>query len=294
MRPVIFGEVLFDRFPDGREVLGGAPFNVAWNLQAFGASPLLVSRVGDDDLGRRIRTAMVGWGMDTSGLQTDREHPTGTVEVTFNDDEPSYEIVSGRAWDHIEGPAGLLEPSLRNDGLIYHGTLALRSSLTRKALAHIRRLLDADTFVDVNLRDPWWDRDEVLARLRSARWAKLNAEELALLRPSGDADAPAQGLLEEWGLECLIVTRGAEGAVVYTSDGRWYDHPAEPGGAIIDTVGAGDAFSAVALLGIMRGWAWPVGLNRAQQFAGAVVALRGATTTDPEFYQPFSVEWSQT
>ncbi len=86
--PVIFGEVLFDRFPDGNSVLGGAPFNVAWHLQAFGARPLLISSVGDDELGAEIRQTMQDWGMDDSGLQTDAAHPTGTVEVSFNAGEP--------------------------------------------------------------------------------------------------------------------------------------------------------------------------------------------------------------
>ena len=87
-RPVIFGEVLFDHFPDGSVVLGGAPFNVAWHLQAFGRAPLFISRVGDDPLGRRIRDIMHGWEMDASGLQLDSAHPTGSVEVRIDDELP--------------------------------------------------------------------------------------------------------------------------------------------------------------------------------------------------------------
>ena len=82
-RPVIFGEVLFDRFPDGSAVLGGAPFNVAWNLQAFGQAPLLISRVGQDALGEQIRETMTDWSMDTSCLQSDMSHPTGIVDISF-------------------------------------------------------------------------------------------------------------------------------------------------------------------------------------------------------------------
>ena len=119
----IFGEVLFDCFPDGREVLGGAPFNVAWHLQAFGQSPLFVSSVGDDEEGRHIREAMSSWGMRLEGLQFDPEHPTGRVTVTLEGGEPSYDIVADTAYDFIDPnalPSG--EP-----GLIYHGSLALRS-----------------------------------------------------------------------------------------------------------------------------------------------------------------------
>lgn len=70
---IIFGEVLFDCFPDGNVILGGAPFNVAWNLQAFGLSPLFISRIGDDSYGITIKEAMQNWGMDLRGLQLDLE-----------------------------------------------------------------------------------------------------------------------------------------------------------------------------------------------------------------------------
>jgi fructokinase len=85
----IFGEVLFDHFPDGTRVLGGAPFNVAWHLQAFGQSPLLISRVGSDPEGTQVRAAMRDWSLSSSGLQTDTVHPTGKVTVAFQDGEPT-------------------------------------------------------------------------------------------------------------------------------------------------------------------------------------------------------------
>ena len=120
-RPCIFGEVLFDHFPDGRRVLGGAPFNVAWHLQAFGESPLLVSRIGGDPEGETVAGAMSDWGLDRSGLQVDSRLPTGRVEVSIEDGEPHYDIVHPSAWDAIEPwePAGRCS-------LLYHGTLALR------------------------------------------------------------------------------------------------------------------------------------------------------------------------
>lgn len=101
-RPIMFGKVLFDMFPDGSVALGGAPFNVAWHLQAFGLEPLLISRVGADALGRRVATAMLEWGMDRSGLQIDSAHPTSTVTITFNVGEPEFDIVADRAIDYID------------------------------------------------------------------------------------------------------------------------------------------------------------------------------------------------
>jgi fructokinase len=289
MKPVVFGEVLWDRFPDGRAVLGGAPFNVAWNLQALGAAPRFVSRVGRDELGERIAAAMAVRGLDATGLQTDPAHATGTVEVAFDGGEPSYTIAADRAWDHIAPPA-----DMPGGGLLYHGSLAVRSPGSRAALEVLRGRADA-VFVDVNLRDPWWDPATVLDLLAGARWAKLNADELAALVPGEpDNDRRAARLLADAGLERVIVTMGADGAAVHGPDGPPLIRGVGTAGAVVDTVGAGDAFSAVTLLGLLRGWPWDQILDRAQQLAAAVVGLRGATSDDPEFYEPFATAWERT
>ena len=96
--PVIFGEVLYDCFPDGTMVLGGAPFNVAWHLQAFGCTPVFVSSVGTDAAGEKIIKAMDNWGMGTQWIERDPLHPTGRVNVTFVSNEPTYDIVRDSAW----------------------------------------------------------------------------------------------------------------------------------------------------------------------------------------------------
>ena len=101
-RLCIFGEVLFDHFPDGKHVLGGAPFNVAWHLQAFGQAPYFISRIGDDAEGETVRNAMRDWGMNTEGLQIDKHLPTGRVDIEFVDNEPHYDIVHPCAYDAIE------------------------------------------------------------------------------------------------------------------------------------------------------------------------------------------------
>ncbi len=285
--PLVFGEVLFDRFPDGAEVLGGAPFNVAWNLQALGARPRFVSRVGDDDLGRRIRDAMSAWGMDLSGLQVDAEHGTGTVTVTLEGGEPRFEIDADRAWDFVAPEAVDFRA-----GLLYHGTLALRSPGSRRALEVLADGADAPVFVDVNLRAPWWSAEEARTRLRTARWAKLNEAELSDLAPPGAE--PVARLMEGTSLEAVIVTHGADGAEVHGADGESRRVRPAARTSVVDTVGAGDAFSSVVILGLLRGWSWPVILDRAQQFAAAVVGLRGATTTAPEFYDSMVTDWENT
>lgn len=284
----LFGEVLFDCFPDGRSVLGGAPFNVSWHLRAFGERPRLVSRVGDDDAGREVREAMAAWGMDVSGLQQDDELATGRVDVSLEDGEPSYDIVHPVAWDAIEAPA----PGPTAGGWLYHGSLALRDERSRRALDALAAVDGVRIFLDINLREPWWDRETALERLAAAHWVKLNEDELDRLAPEGDGLAErARALFDRAGLEGLIVTRGEAGAVVLDEDGVAGASPAPERVTVVDTVGAGDAFASVMILGLRLGWPVETSLERALAFAAAVCGLRGATVADPDFYQPFLHAW---
>jgi fructokinase len=290
-RPLIFGEVLFDVFPDGTEVLGGAPFNVAWNLQAFGAAPIFVSRVGDDALGHAIGDAMRRWGMDRRGLQVDRERGTGLVKISYEDGgEPIFDIREDRAYDHI---AIDHLPQVGQSPLLYHGSLALRSETSRQALAGLKASLAPRPFLDVNLRSPWWEQVSALALVADARWVKINADELAALVPEAGADRTeaARVLQERFDLETVYVTEGAAGAFARQRDGSVLRVAPDPGVQVVDVVGAGDAFASVLILGILREWPTAETLTRAQGFASAIVGRQGATVQDPDFYRQFAQAW---
>ena len=285
-QPCVFGEVLFDCFPDGSRVLGGAPFNVAWHLQAFGQAPRMISRVGDDELGREIQSAMGDWGMDMSQLQVDRTLPTGQVTVTLVNDEPQYDIVRPSAWDAIESVSAI--PLC---GLLYHGSLAARD---RKSAAALQDLVDAGPgriFVDVNLRPPWWQAEVVLAQMDRADWIKINGDELAELIEGADTAERVARLVDIHAPDGLIVTHGSAGAEIFTSSGQ--HHAVQPSTTteVVDTVGAGDAFTSVMLLGLLREWDLGTTAERAQSFASALVSRRGATVDDFGFYQAFIDDW---
>lgn len=282
----IFGEVLFDHFSDGSQVLGGAPFNVAWHLQAFGQSPCFLSRVGADSEGEAIRAAMHVWGMDTAGLQTDQTYATGRVDVSIRNGEPSYEIVHPSAYDAIE-PAAVGEC-----GLLYHGSLALRDNRSMRALAALKRQHRGEVFVDVNLRPPWWNREQILDLVDSATWIKLNSEELGQLSGTGaEESAHAVSFLSQHGLKGLLLTHGGQGAELFSANGEHLMVRPTSGARVVDTVGAGDAFASVMILGLVSHWPLPLALQRAQDFASAIVGRRGATVDEPAFYQQFIDQW---
>lgn len=289
-RPVIFGEVLFDCFPDAIDVLGGAPFNVAWNLQAFGMNPLLISRVGDDLPGHRIEEAMAQWGMDRSGLQLDPVNPTGRVEVTVSGGgEADFQIADNSAWDHISGE----EIPAMDNILLYHGSLAGRHHRSLAALERVVLQSNNDIFVDINLRSPWWQRDTIDLLLGRARWIKLNERELEIVIDQGSSlEERLKQLPARFPAQLFIITLGAEGALLMDREGR----PRQQSvplrqQTVIDTVGAGDAFSSVMMLGILLAWPPATMLERAQEFAARVTTIQGATTTDRSFYQPFLDNW---
>lgn len=293
-RPVVFGEVLFDCFEDGDKVLGGAPFNVAWHLAGFGADPVFVSRIGSDSLGERVVAAMGDWGMDLRGVQRDPAHPTGSVQVVLSDGQPEFRILPDQAYDYID--AATVAGALRgvSPALLYHGSLSTRNRISRKTLEGLRTA-GIPAFVDINLRAPWWSREGLDALLQGTRWIKLNDGELVALTDSeaaGGADpaAAARALRGRYGCELVIVTQGEDGGLFVGADGGGRIEAVEVTD-LVDSVGAGDAFSAVTILGLLRGWALAPTFERAAAFAAHICSIRGATTRDRRLYDGLLARW---
>jgi fructokinase len=286
---IVFGEVLFDHFSGDTKVLGGAPFNVAWHLQAFGQNPQFISRVGSDLAGNQIRSAMHLWGMNLDFLQRDSAYPTGQVQVTIKHGEPAYSILADQAYDHIQ-IQGL--DGIKHTGILYHGTLAARSPTSRKTLASLKVLHQGKIFIDVNLRQPWWDKTDVLGFIKDADWVKLNFHELQALQDDAtNIKTSMEEFLFRYKLEGIIVTCGEKGALVLNNMGEFFSVSPSTSIGIVDTVGAGDAFSAILLLGLNLGWPLSLIMERAQLFASTMTGQRGATVNDLNFYRPFITSW---
>lgn len=295
-RVVLFGEVLADVFPD-RSVLGGAPFNVTRHLHAFGLPSILLSRVGDDALGQQVLATMAGSGMQTQGVQLDTQHPTGQVRVHLEGGGHRFEILDQQAYDFIDPSVAHLVS--QPPALVYYGTLAQRHVVSRGALAALLQSTKASKFLDVNLRAPWYNESTLSFSLEMADRVKLNDQELQELAvmfglSSSDPHGQAMALMHRFGLAQVVVTCGAEGAWQMGSDGQVVEAGASRlATAFVDTVGAGDGFSAVYLLGTLRHWPSALTLERANAFAAAICGIRGAIPDDMSFYQRFTQAWAQ-
>jgi fructokinase len=180
----------------------------------------------------------------------------------------------------------------QSGGLLYHGTLALRHADSRRTLETLKARHKGALFMDVNLRAPWWNKAEVLKRVGDADWVKLNHHELQALHPgTGDINVDMRMFRAEYDLTGLVVTCGEQGAMAVNANDEVVAVAPVDALAVVDTVGAGDAFASVLLLGINQGWPLQLTMERAQAFASALVGQRGATVQDPRFYRSFVDLW---
>lgn len=298
---LLFGELLVDCFPD-REVMGGAPFNVAHHLRGLGrklgVDPVLVSRIGKDAHGARLLQALQTAGLEIQGVQQDLLRPSGQVLISLDSATGGhrFEIPPEQAWDFIHADMARLVGLLRRPQWLYFGTLAQRGG-SRRALRALIQATQPRCFLDINLRDPWVRQDVLRWSLGKAEIVKLNEEELrrigGMLGLSG-ASPRAQGerLMAAFDIRQLLVTEGAQGAwLLDAKKGLCHTRTQGPAIEVVDSVGAGDAFSAVFLLGLLQDWPIEQSLERAHRFAGEVCRLRGAVPDNDDFYRPFIAQW---
>lgn len=289
-----------DVFPD-RTVLGGAPFNVACHLRAFGLDPVLVTRTGSDSFHDKIIDLMQSKGMDTVGVQRDPRHPTGQVAVHLKPDgSHQFEILDYQAYDFIDPVLTRLIGLNVRPRLMYYGTLAQRHEISRRALWSLLDSVRTPRLVDLNLRKPWYDTQTLKRSLERADIVKMNETELetiarTLRMRATEEKQRAAELVKKFKLDALLVTRGEHGAWLLDKQGKFIstspdDQTVKP--EIMDTVGAGDAFSAVFIVGRLLGWPPEQTMQRAGSFATAICQIRGAVPQDENFYSEFLEAWN--
>ena len=294
----VLGEALVDVYADGTQVPGGAPFNVARWLAAFGVPALFITRLGQGDAAAAVlRAEMARFGLARHGVQDDPAHPTGVVQVL-----PAlppaqghrFEIASNSAWDHIEASAALPLLQAAAPGALCFGSLALRHADSRAAIAQCVSATNALRMLDLNLREVPGLRALAEQALQLADWVKANDEELHTLLAwfvCGGSPVPAPGtaehqqalqaLSQRFGIQRWVITCGAQGWFTTSSDGRIdAEGSAVPVPRVQDTVGAGDAFTATVLAGHAHGWPLAQSLAAANRLAAAVCTWRGALPAD--------------
>ena len=294
------GEALFDIFSD-RQVLGGAPLNVAVHAHQLaaprGGSGVVVSRVGQDELGSRVHQELAGRGMSTTYVQTDPDHPTGRVFVRVDEQgEPAYDIADDAAWDWIQSDPDLTDLAHQCNAVCF-GLLSQRHHQSRSS---IRRFLtdarQAVRLLDLNLRQGFYDARLFRTACELATAVKLNVEELDILCSAvaagagvasggddGEPDRKIESLFRRFDFQTIILTRGEQGTIIYTPTNRYEGQPvsydSQPNA---DAVGPGDACAAAVLVGQLLRLPTQQIANLANQAGAYVASTQGATPKLPD------------
>lgn len=276
---VAIGEILWDIFPDD-ERIGGAPANFAYYITRLGVGAALVSRVGRDSLGVQALAACRAAGLVIDFIQKDLSHPTGTVRVELDDQgSPKFQIEKDVAWDYLEEKA-VLSSLMERAGAVCFGTLAQRQQQSRRVIQQLLARAGAGCLkvLDINIRAPFFDRQVIEFSLQAADVLKLNSDELKtvsrLFSLRGKEDQVLRALMEKFSLQVIALTLGSEGSLIMTRD-RESRHPGYLV-SVADTVGAGDAFAAGLVAGLLKGIDLDEISKVANQLASFVCSRPGA------------------
>ena len=283
---VAIGEILWDVFPDGAK-FGGAPANFACSAAELANEEFkvtLVSAVGNDKLGDGAIDALRARAVSTDFIQR-VDYPTGRVDVHLNHAGiASYEFASDSAWDYISWNPKLSQLANQCDAVCF-GTLGQRS---RESSSTIRQFIEstptqAIRIFDVNIRKPFINEECVLSSLKLANALKLNEEELpaiaSLCGLQGNPQALLPKIAKRYDLHLIALTLGDKGSILLAGDEMDESHVLASD--VIDTVGAGDAFTATLVVDMLNQQNLSIMNRHANQVAAYVCSQAGATMKFP-------------
>nr|WP_295776548.1 PfkB family carbohydrate kinase [Rhodoferax sp.] len=296
---LVLGEALVDLFDSGPQA-GGAPFNVARSLAALQVPVTFITRVGDCDRWAEVLVQSAqDFGLSTLGFQRDALHPTGTVHVVQTGATHAFRIADDVAWDYMDMAQARADTELSAPpAFVYFGTLAQRHAVSKSTIRAMLGETSAVRYLDLNLRDGPDNRRLAEESLELADWVKVNDEELVQLLAWQDGFAirsepwgsPAfnrglANLVDRFQLKRLIVTRGPQGYASFDASGQ-----CESDGAglivpeLVDTVGAGDGFTAMLIACQLAGCTLQSSLRLANEYAASICGHRGPMDHDMQVY----------
>ncbi|MGQ8335191.1 carbohydrate kinase family protein [Sunxiuqinia sp. A32] len=247
------GELLWDVFPDQKKI-GGAPVNFAYHVSKLGTESLAISAIGNDELGRELLNVIEQAGVHYNIGRN--EYPTGTVQVTLSGNGvPQYEICEPVAWDFIKIKPEL-EAIVQNASAVCFGSLAQRGKLSRESIQLLVQLVPKTAYkvFDINLRQQFYSKELIRDSLSLCNVLKINDEELEIVSEmfglDGSQYEKCRTLITEYDLSLLVLTCGTNGSYLYTNDQTSFRET--PMVQVVDTVGAGDSFTAAIVSGLLN------------------------------------------
>ena len=285
MKALVFGEVLWDVFPDGKK-LGGAPMNFSAHLARFGSKAYLLTAVGRDKLGDMVLENLERLSIEKEFVVVNDEKHTGICNVTLDEHrEPSYDLVYDVAYDNITVTKEDIDRiNFLNFDVLYFGSLAQRNSVSAKSLSKIVNSCNfKEIFCDINIRQNYYSKELIEKCFKKSTIIKVNRDECLILKKVGivtskccELSEICEFLCKRFALKVVIVTLDCDGAAVYSYDERkLYKYNCQLAN-VISSVGAGDSFSACFLYNYMNGMGIKSCIERANILGAYVVGFEEA------------------
>ncbi len=292
MKIVSIGEVLLDCYP-GEQIIGGAPFNFFYHIYKLTGNAEFISRIGNDENGKSIIDFLNQNNISTQYLQVDEKYPTGLVNIKLdNKGNPSFDMLPHCAYDFIELTHDISKLIESGTSLLYFGTLAQRSSVSRETIHSILGK-NIKYFCDLNLRSNYYTKEILEECFRKINVLKLNLDELKIVTKlfstrTFELYSSAQELRRKYNIDVLSITLGEKGALLIDSSG--HNETKYPVKRLTDTVGAGDAYSAILCLGYLNKLSIDKINYLSNKFAASICSIKGAIPNNGGIYETIKEE----
>jgi len=288
------GEILYDVYPETRN-LGGAPLNFLYHIHKLTGKGNIISRIGNDDLGKNAIDFIKNSGISTDFIRMDHQHMTGVTTVLLDENKvPSFRIDEDRAYDFIENSSEIGHLVNEDTDCLYFGSLAQRNEVTRNT---IQSLLGKGIkyFCDLNIRQNFYTEEIINKSLAAAHVLKVNLDELNLInelffKKGFSLQTTANDLMRKFGIDLLAVTKGEDGSTLFHKNE--INECKTSSSQVVDTLGAGDAFASVLCIGYLRGWKLIKTNKLANEFANEICKIEGALPKADEVYFNFKIRMS--
>ncbi|RPG55491.1 MAG: carbohydrate kinase [Flavobacteriales bacterium TMED96] len=279
-RVVSFGEILWDKLPSGK-VPGGAPLNFGYRLNSFEKSLSIISKVGDDSLGKGLTEFLNKSRLETKHIQISKIYKTGEVNVSIDKNGiADYDILNPVAWDNISLNSKNIDLT-KNSSIFVFGSLICRNMTSRRTLKELLKIAPFKLF-DINLRSPYYNMNLIEELMLSSDFIKFNYEEIEeissiYINKKANLENMIETISEKTKTKNICVTMGEKGACYYTNNSFYYQDGFKIN--VLDTVGAGDSFLATLVEGILNKTKPQEILKKACAVAALVASKEGATPT---------------
>lgn len=281
------GEVLIDIYGNEKKI-GGAPFNFIYHMTKLGFNSNFISAIGNDKNGKIIQELISNQNINDEYVKQIQDKPSGEVRIKLSKEKvPKYSIRTDVAYDYIEVSKNEKRKIVKISDLVYFGTLAQRNLVSKRTI-HSLLGKNSINFYDLNLRQSFYSKQIIRSSLKKCNILKLNEEELKFVATlffdrSSILKLDVLKIMELFEISIVAVTRGEKGAILFSIDSSAQHKPKIKN--VIDTVGAGDAYSAILAAGILNNIKLSKINRLAVSFSSEVCNVKGALLKNDKIYE---------